>query len=303
MGWCVLAPESNCPANLTSTPGSLQSLPMTKSIFLVAAVVYWICFLGRLYLWDRELTSLETKLSYLEKAALLVFTAGLVLYIGKLQIVDGRVHSEIYDRPVSFLLFAWAVSAANLVTEIFYGNRSSAIFSNFWCGLTLSLSASAAASFRMFFTDDLDWLSFHRLCFLLGYAFAALAAPLALRFFWGRLRARRLEGEAKVNCNRSIAFWDRMTYRMVLWALPLLTAGIITEALVLMETNRLPSPEEIWMKKTETLLALAAWFLCGIFLHTRLFFGWRNLKSATLYIVGLVVLLGAHVVQGLQRLQ
>lgn len=276
---------------------------MTKTIFIVAAVLYWASFLGRLYLWDRELTSVEAKLAMLEKAALLVFTAGLVFYIGRLQIVEGQVRSLIYDRPVSFLLFAWALSAANLVTEILYANRASAIYANFWCGLTLSVSTSTAASLRLIFSDDLDWLSFHRLCFLLGYAFCVLAGPLALRYFWIRARARGLTGEARAQSMRKRSFFDRMTYRMVLWALPLLTAGIITEALVLLETNRFPSPDVIWAQKTETLLALAAWFLCGLFLHTRLFFGWRNFKSATLYLVGLVSLLGAHILQGLQRIQ
>ncbi|RZA06069.1 MAG: hypothetical protein EOP11_11270 [Proteobacteria bacterium] len=288
---------------MTGTAPFLHSLPyMTKTILIIAAVIYWACFVGRVYLWDRELTSVETKLAYLEKAALLVFTAGLVFYIGRLQIIDGHVHSENYDRPVSFLLFAWALSAANLVTEIFYANRATAVYANFWCGLTLSVSASTAAGFRLIFTDDLDWLSFHRLCFLLGYAFCVLAGPLALRYFWYRFRARGLKGEAKAHSMRARSFFDRMTYRMVLWALPLLTAGIITEALVLLEKNRLPSPAMIWNDKTETLLALAAWFLCGLFLHTRLFFGWRNFKSATLYVVGMAALLGAHIVQGLHRL-
>jgi ABC-type uncharacterized transport system permease subunit len=271
---------------------------MTELILIAAAVLYWVCFAGRVYLWDRELTSVETRLSMLEKAALLIFTAGLVLYIGKLRVVDGHLHSIVYDRPVSFLLFAWAVSAANLVTEITYLNRSTAAFANFWCGLTLSLSASAAAGFRVLFTDDLDWLSFHRLCFLMGYAFAALAAPLVVRFFWTNFQARGLNGPEKADADRTMMFWDRMIFRMVLWALPLLTAGIITEALVLLETNRLPSPEQIWSDRPETLLALAAWFLCGLFLHMRLFFGWKNMKSAALYGAGFVLLLITQIGQG-----
>lgn len=275
---------------------------MTKAIFIVAAVLYWICFAGRLYLWDRELTAVESKLAMLEKLTLLVFTAGLVFYIGRLQIVEGQLHSLNYDRPVSFLLFAWALSAANLVTEIFYANRASAIYSNFWGGLTLSVSASTAASLRLLFSDDLDWLSFHRLCFLLGYGFCVLAGPLALRHFWIRARARGLHGEARAASMRKRAFFDRMTYRMVLWALPLLTAGIITESLVLLETNRFPSPEQLWDQRMETLLALAAWFLCGLFLHTRLFFGWRNFKSASLYVAGMVILLAVHIAQGLHRI-
>ena len=85
-----------------------------------------------------------------------------------------------------------------------------------------------------------------------------------------------------------------MGYRMVLWALPLLTAGIITELLILIDSHKLPMPEQFWTQQKENVLALTAWFLCGMYLHTRLFFGWRNLRAAALYLAGLLLLVGAH---------
>lgn len=270
---------------------------MTKMILVASAILYWVCFLGRLYLWNKEWTPLERKISYLEKLSLLVFTSGLVFYIGKLQIVAGEVRSQHYDMPVSFLLFAWTLSASNLVTEIAYGNRWSALFSNFWNALALTLSPAAAIYFQRVFTYDLQWLSFHRLCFLLGYAFCVLALPLVLFFFFNRWREQNEKQLAQADQ------MDRMLYRMILWALPLLTAGIIVEAILLLETNQLPSPEEIWTQKTETLLALATWFLCGIYLHTRLFFGWKRTKSAALYLFGLGVILLGHILHSASHLQ
>jgi ABC-type transport system involved in cytochrome c biogenesis permease subunit len=274
---------------------------MIKILLLTTAVIYWFCFAFRAYLWGKEISALDRKVSHLEKAALLIFTAGLVLYIGKLQVIAGEVRSTNYDMPVSFMLFAWCISAANLATEIAYNNRWSAIFSNLWTGLALTISPSAAVSFEGLFTYDLEWLNFHRLCFLLGYAFCALAFPLVLFFCLTSWRRRSGPESKREQTDQVLWSLDRMTYRMILWALPLLTAGIITEALILLEANQLPSPDQIWTDKTETLLALAAWFLCGIYLHTRLFFGWRNLRAAGLYLAGLTLILIGHFSYGLAR--
>lgn len=274
---------------------------MTKALLLLAAATYWLCFAGRLYLWEKEITDREKRLSYLEKGALLIFTAGLVLYIGQLQVSDGRVHSDFYPLPVSLLLFAWSVSAAHLTTEIVYNNRSTAIFANFWTALCLS-STPVLSAFRGLFTDELQWLGFHRLCFLLGYSFLLLALPLALRYLLLRYQSPLPEVRQEEIRQEKIRVLDRMGYRMVLWALPLLSAGIITEALILLEANRLPAPEEILQGRVETLLALAAWFLCGIYLHTRLFLGWKGRRAAGLYLVGSVLLMVGHLTHGWQRM-
>lgn len=272
---------------------------MTKEIFLLSALLYWISFLARFVIWTRPDRRFEITASALEKAAMLVFTLALVLYIGKLQVVNGEVHSARYDRPVSFLLFAWAIAAAHMVTEVAYGNTMTAIFANLWTALSLTLSSAAANLLSGIFTNDLQWLSFHRLCFLLGYAFCILAFPLVLSYLRTSFRLKRAPPEQVAAMERELWRIDRMGYRMVLWALPLLTAGIITELLLLLEVNRLPSPEQILARQSESLLALTAWFLCGIYLHTRLFFGWRNLRSAALYLAGLLVLLGGHLTQGI----
>lgn len=271
---------------------------MIKTILLVTAMLYWVGFAFRAYLWNKDLTGLDRKVSHLEKLALLIFTAGLVLYIGKLEVVAGEVRSVNYDMPVSFLLFAWCISAANLATEIAYNNRWSAIFSNLWTGVALTISPSSAVTFEGLFTYDLEWLNFHRLCFLLGYAFCASALPLVVYFC---ITLWRKGSDNPDKTARTLWSLDRMAYRMILWALPLLTAGIITEALILLETNQLPSPDQIWTDKTETLLALGAWFICGIYLHTRFFLGWRNLRAAGLYLAGLTLIAIGHLSYGLSR--
>lgn len=273
---------------------------MTQNTFLAAAVLYWLSFCLRVYLWNREQGRIEHLTGHVEKAALLVLTTALVLYIGKLQIVNGEVRSEHYNRPVSWLLFAWSLNAAHLATEIAYGNRFTAIFSSLWTALALSFSPWLGGAFRSIFNNDLQWLSFHRLCFLLGYAFCTLAFPLALRFLWMQYRGRNLPEDARAAHERLLWKFDRLGYRMILWALPLLTAGIVTESLLLLEIGKLPGPIEIWNEQRETMLALATWFICGIYLHARLFFGWRNVRTASIYLGGLLLVVAGHLSQRFQ---
>jgi hypothetical protein len=272
---------------------------MTKGVFLLTAVLYWACFALRIFLWRREHSKLALYANALERCALLAFTAALVLYIGKLEVADGQVHSDQYDRPVSYLLLAWSISAAHLCTEIVYGNKVTAFFADAWSALSLTIFPLGAQVLNYLFTNDLQWLSFHRLCFLLGYAFCILGFPLVTIHLAKTYQVRKLPAGERDRARRELRNIDRMSYRMVLWALPLLTAGMITEGLLLLEANQLPSPAELWTDRRETLLALTAWFLCGIFLHTRLFFGWRNFRSAALYLAGSALLLIGHFSEGL----
>lgn len=285
------------PASLTAKSDWPNLSGMTQNVFFVSAALYWLSFFLRAYLWSREHAKVDRFAGHVEKAALLILTGALVLYIGKLQIVNGEVRSEHYDKPVSWLLFAWSLNAAHLATEIAYGNKFTAIFSSIWTALALSFAPWLGGAFRSVFNNDLQWLSFHRLCFLLGYSFCVLAFPLALRYLWALYRGRNLPEDQRATLERMLWRFDRMSYRMILWALPLLTAGIVTESLLLLEIGQLPGPAEIWGSQRETLLALGTWFICGIYLHARLFFGWRNLKSAAIYLGGLLVIVAGHLSQ------
>jgi Cytochrome C assembly protein len=270
---------------------------MTKDIFVLTAALFWISFLARFVLWTRPNRRLETTASGIEKFAVLAFTTALVLYIERLQVVNGEVQSSVYDRPVSFLLFAWAVAAAHLITEVAYDNKLTAIFADFWAAFTLTISSSAAKQLKGIFSNDLEWLGFHRICFLLGYGFCVLAFPLMLRYFQIAFSHKGATEEAETARLRELSRLDRMCYRMVLWALPALSAGIIAEGIVLLDLRRLLSPVQLWTQQQENLLALTAWFLCGLYLHMRLFFGWRHLRSAGLYLGGLFLLVATHLSQ------
>lgn len=272
----------------------IHSQHMTKWIFTASTFAYWVCTILELLLLTRKLPRLDKTVSVLEKVTLILFTIGIVLFISKLQIINGEIRVDHYDRPVSWLLFAWSLNAAHLTTEIAYRNRVTALFANFWTAMALTFPAGYMG-LKSLFSNDLQWLSFHRLCFLLGYAFCILAFPLTLRYLLEKRLLHKANQEQKAQAEQSLWRLDRMAYRVILWSLPLLTAGIITELLTLIELNRLPSPLQVWTEQREMLLALATWFLCGIYLHTRIFFGWKNKKSAAVYLAGFVLLFVGHI--------
>ena len=54
---------------------------MTKALFVLAAALYWITFIGRLVAWFQPKSRLELASGAVEKTAMLAFTGALVLYI------------------------------------------------------------------------------------------------------------------------------------------------------------------------------------------------------------------------------
>lgn len=270
---------------------------MIKVAIIAAGIIFWISVVLQLLQFSGKFLRGKQIILTLERVGLFVFTAGLVFYISKLEIVAQSVRFEKYDLPVSFLLFTWCLIAANLVSEISYNNRYSSFFTNLWAALALTISPSAAQAFRGLFTDDLQWLSFYRLCFLLGYSFCLMALPMAAQYFYV---SRQKEGNVQAN-STTLYSLDRMMFRMILLALPLLTAGIVAEAVVLLETNQFPSPEELITHRLETALAIGTWALCGLYLHCRLFFGWKEKRVAVLYLFGLCATILGHILHGLSR--
>jgi ABC-type transport system involved in cytochrome c biogenesis permease subunit len=113
-------------------------------------------------------------------------------------------------------------------------------------------------------------------------------------FLCQHARASRLPEEQQILEERQLWMLDRQQYRMILWALPLLSLGIVMESLLLMQQGNFPSPSELWTVKRESFLALATWFCCGIYLHTRLFFAWRDVRSSVFYLTAFALILAAN---------
>ena len=267
---------------------------MIKTLFWTTSFLYWVLVLARIAHGFRDSFKWERNLALFDRMCLLVFTGTMVVYIRSLEVFGTEIVSPHYDRPVSWLLFAWSIHAANLTSEVFYGNRESGLFANLWTALVLSFSPAPGGLLRSLFSSDFHWLGFHRLFFLLGYAFCLLALPLVILYFVKNFRFRITPEDQKASLERSLWKIDRDAYVLILLALPLLTMGIIFEALHLFENKSFPTPEEIWSNQLDVLLALATWFICGIYLHSRMFFGWKYAKAGFLYLAGFFLMLFGH---------
>lgn len=266
-------------------------------LFWITAGMYWFSTLGRIFSKENFFPQLHKPATILEKLAFIVFTAGLVLYILHLNRPEDFLADGSFQKPLSWLLFTWCLNAATISMEIIYSVTNTAVFANGWTALALTLlpnSGLGARKIHQVFSNDLSWLNIHRMSFLLAYAFCALALPLAIQFLWNSFRAKIVEGEEKVVLEKKQLRLDRLQYRLILWGLPLLTLGMVVEALLLIDQKQLPSPLQIWTEQKEAFLALFTWFICGVYLHTRLFFGWRNRRCAFFYLAGLILVAAGH---------
>ncbi len=263
---------------------------MPAKILHIAASIYLLAALGRVLHWKRPGIRFQSWLSVAEKLAYIVFTGGLVVYIQSLDVASTGELLEESKWPVSWLLLAWSIGTAHLVSELAHGNRFTAAFANTWIAVSLLVpSPLRSSSLSRMFTHELEWLSFHRLCFMLAYAFCLLALPLVVETLW-----RGGTGKGSLDSDPILPQVDRLSFRLILWALPLLTVGFLVEALLMLERREFPSPAQIWTERKEMFLALATWFTCGVYLHMRLFHGWKARRSAVFFITCLVFVLAGH---------
>lgn len=271
---------------------------MAPLVFIITAVLFWVFFALRLLLAQKKFPRLDQATTIGEKLAYILFTFGLAIYIYYFheQHDSWMIQTLTAKKPISWLLFVWCVYSAQILVEVFYGSFITKNFANFWVAASLTLLPNASPqSIHAIFTSDAVWLNFHRLSFLLGYSFCILAMPLAFAYLWQHARIARLPDVEQIQEQQKLWMLDRMQYRMILWALPLLTLGIVVEAFLLMERGSFPSPVEIWTEQKESFLALATWFFCGFYLHTRLFFAWRDVRSSALYLAAFTLIFIGHV--------
>jgi cytochrome c-type biogenesis protein CcsB len=112
---------------------------------------------------------------------------------------------------------------------------------------------------------------------------AALFAAMALT---GVIVLLGWKSERLVNALPSLEVLDRLTYRAVTLAFPLLTLMVITGAVWANESwGRYWGwdPKETW--------ALITWLFYATFLHTRIAHGWQGRRSAILAVLGFVAVL------------
>lgn len=270
---------------------------LPKVLFNLAAALYGLSALARIWLGRRKPQPVIQWISLLEKLTFVLFTGALVIYL--YLISQGRQELMIdlvgYKKPLSWLLFSWCLNAASLLVEAAYGSQLVTVFASAWTSLALLLLPNTSPKqITSLFSNSLDWVHLHRMGFLLGYAFCLLALPLALQYLWQAARLPDPDHADRAAAERALQRSDRMQYRLLLWALPLLTVGIVVEAVYMLDNGTFPLPQELWNQRKEEFLALATWFLCGMYLHARLFFGWRYGRAAALYFTVMALLVAGH---------
>lgn len=227
----------------------------------------------------------------LEQAGFIIFTIGVVVFA-----VKSHTGSPLLlKKSIAWLFFAWSLAAAQTLTYWLYGNRTTSLFVKLWVVLAmLVIPAFRGQEFVDYFSSNLTWLNFHRAVFLLGYAFYLLGLPLAGSFLWKTL-IEPLFGRSKDGIlERRLEQLDQIHLKVILWALPLLTLGILAKILLLLESEPLVTPAIVARTAMEEFLAIVAWFTSALYLHTRIFLGWQYRRCAYVYIAGLLVVLAAH---------
>lgn len=252
---------------------------MIVSLFTLSAVISWVLFL--LSLLRGKLKISAAAFGSGECIAYIGFTIGLALYIHRFNsdLESMFIQNLSAKKPLSWLLFSWCIYSSHILVQTLYRSEKTQTFANLWLAASLTLLPNSFADkINQMFSSDLSWLNLHRISFLLGYSFCMLAAPIAVRILFEK---------------DSMAL-DRLLYRLILWALPLLSLGIVVEALLLVQSGSFPTPEEIWSQQKEMFLALGTWLFCGLFLHLRLFLGWKSLRSSALYLFSFAVIIAGH---------
>lgn len=230
-----------------------------------------------------------------ERVILLSLTLGIVTLVGKIQVIDGQIFGDLPKKPISLVLFTWCLLMCFQFSETLYGSLGVSIPILLWTLGILIFPIQNSIFSQQLFTQEVSWLSIHRLFFLLGYSFAIVAFLISAKNYLNAVAT--LIKTKRPNEWKSIfeakGFADRMVYRMVLWALPLLTLGIFIEVIFYLENQNLPAPYELLNGRKDALLPLLLWILCGIYLHSRLFWQWNSLRTGLIYFAGfLIIVLG-----------
>lgn len=133
----------------------------------------------------------------------------------------------------------------------------------------------------------IGWLDVHVITTFIGYAGFAISFGLSIMYLL-KVRAEGDKGSPSMKGWRRIvgvfpnpAILDELSYKVIAWGFPFLTAGIITGAIwanYAWGTYWSWDPKETW--------SLITWFIYAAYLHARVTRGWRGRRAAYLSIIG-----------------
>lgn len=130
------------------------------------------------------------------------------------------------------------------------------------------------------------WLHIHVTSMLVSYAFFALAFFVAAAWVVrsitvGRRTAAAGAGAAGVSSDARLDYLEGLNFRIITIGFPVLTAGVILGAVWAAEAWGRP-----WAFDPKETAAAITWMIYAIYLHCRLFLGWRGARGIWLSILG-----------------
>lgn len=157
------------------------------------------------------------------------------------------------------------------------------------------------------------WIKVHVLFMLFSYAAFTMSFAAAMAYFFFAWKSKKEQpimatgggaavmaggpgggtsasGDEKGPYADQLAFFDELTYRLILMGFPLLMIGIITGAMWAngaWGTYWSWDPKETW--------SLITWFVYAAYLHARLTYDWSGQKAASLAALGFVSMIVTYI--------
>jgi cytochrome c-type biogenesis protein CcsB len=223
----------------------------------------------------------------------------LVTLVARALVAQHAPWSNLWESMVTLLFW---VLVFYFVTEIWYRPRHFGLIASPLAFLTIASASMLPAGFKgtapLMPALQSYWIKIHVVIIISSYAAFTMAFAAALGYFFFRWRAGSQafvsaggpEVSHATDFSAQMAFFDELTYRLILLGFPLLMVGIITGAMWANSawgTYWSWDPKETW--------SLITWFVYAAYLHARITHDLAGAKACGLAVLGFVAMLITYI--------
>lgn len=256
----------------------LAALYLAFAVYFLAMIAYW--------LW------LKNKNELIGKIALMLAITGFAANTCTLVIRTIIAHRLPLSNGFEFILtFCWGIVAAYVFAEIRYKLKALGSFVMPIPFLLLSFTIMTMSPQEKLITAippvlKSPWLTFHVLTAILAYGAFAVSFGLALMYLLKTRFSSESNPTGILSRFPELDVLDALSYKVIIFAFPLLTLVIITGAIwanYAWGTYWSWDPKETW--------SLITWIIYAAYLHARLTYGWKGKRAAWLAVLGFAAVL------------
>jgi len=242
--------------------------------------------------WTYLVSALVFLVSYLAGKRLYTILAGATLALGSVMHISALIIRGILAgrTPVANLFEASVfiiacITIFSLGFSIFYRSRivglGGATLGAFFMGMANIIPLHMGRKILPLI-DALQsyWLHIHVTSMLISYAFFATAFFVALAYV-GRYILLRNRPGFNVAEDSVLKYLDSLNFRIITIGVPVLTGGVILGAVWAAEAWGRP-----WAFDPKETAAAITWMIYVLYLHSRLFLGWRGMRGILVSIIG-----------------